>query len=256
MSKKDLFDDTTMTFGEHLEVLRIHLWKAIIGLVIGTTVGFFLSRPIIVAIQVPVVEALKHHFGQNVKPEGVIEKGFVDSVKDWWDTAFKKTSPAEEKAKEEKTVDPRMKITVGAREIATRLHEFSPASYPAPPENAEDATIEISFAHTPFAEYLSKELETQLYPRTDGVDEAFMVYLKVSLVVGVIISSPWVFYQIWLFVGAGLYPHERKYVYTYLPISIIPIGRPSLIPQGMLIAGCPDALNGAVLGTISKARWI
>ena len=27
-------------------------------------------------------------------------------------------------------------------------------------------------------------------------------------------------YQIWLFVAAGLYPHERKYVYIYLPMSI------------------------------------
>ena len=31
---KDLFDETTMTFGEHLEALRLHLFKAVIGLVI------------------------------------------------------------------------------------------------------------------------------------------------------------------------------------------------------------------------------
>ena len=28
------------------------------------------------------------------------------------------------------------------------------------------------------------------------------------------------FIQIWLFVAAGLYPHERKYVYVYLPFSL------------------------------------
>ena len=42
MSKKDLFDDTTMTFGEHLEALRYHLFRAIIGLVIGSVVAFLL----------------------------------------------------------------------------------------------------------------------------------------------------------------------------------------------------------------------
>ncbi len=31
---KDLFNETTMTFGEHLEALRMHLFKAIIGLVL------------------------------------------------------------------------------------------------------------------------------------------------------------------------------------------------------------------------------
>ena len=34
------------------------------------------------------------------------------------------------------------------------------------------------------------------------------------------LSAPWVFFQIWKFVAAGLYPHEQKYVYLYLPVSL------------------------------------
>ena len=34
------------------------------------------------------------------------------------------------------------------------------------------------------------------------------------------ISSPWVFYQIWAFVAAGLYRHERHYVMKFLPFSL------------------------------------
>jgi len=34
------------------------------------------------------------------------------------------------------------------------------------------------------------------------------------------LASPWIFYQIWAFVAAGLYQHERKYVHIYLPMSI------------------------------------
>ena len=47
-----------------------------------------------------------------------------------------------------------------------------------------------------------------------------MILVKAVLVLGLIISSPWVFFQIWNFVASGLYPHERKHVYTYLPFSL------------------------------------
>jgi sec-independent protein translocase protein TatC len=50
--------------------------------------------------------------------------------------------------------------------------------------------------------------------------ESFMIYLKAALVVGVILASPYIFYQIWTFVAAGLYHHERNYVYIFLPISL------------------------------------
>ncbi|MGI9516537.1 MAG: twin-arginine translocase subunit TatC, partial [Pirellulaceae bacterium] len=51
--------------------------------------------------------------------------------------------------------------------------------------------------------------------------EVFMVWIKAAIIVGLVISGPWCFYQIWLFVAAGLYPHEQKYIYWYLPISIL-----------------------------------
>ena len=34
------------------------------------------------------------------------------------------------------------------------------------------------------------------------------------------LASPWVFYQGWAFVAAGLYRHERHYVKKFLPISL------------------------------------
>jgi sec-independent protein translocase protein TatC len=42
----------------------------------------------------------------------------------------------------------------------------------------------------------------------------------VCLVTGLVMTSPWVFYQVWAFVAAGLYRHERHYVMKYLPISL------------------------------------
>jgi sec-independent protein translocase protein TatC len=52
------------------------------------------------------------------------------------------------------------------------------------------------------------------------IGEAFTTYIEVSLIVAAAFSSPWLLYQIWQFVAAGLYPRERKYVTKYLPLSI------------------------------------
>ena len=53
-----------------------------------------------------------------------------------------------------------------------------------------------------------------------AVTEGFMVYMTVALISAFALSSPWLLYQLWQFVAAGLYPHERKYVTKYLPLSI------------------------------------
>jgi len=54
-----------------------------------------------------------------------------------------------------------------------------------------------------------------------SVTTAFVTYLKIALAVGLIISAPWVFYQFWMFVSAGLYPNERKYVLVAVPFSAV-----------------------------------
>lgn len=46
--------------------------------------------------------------------------------------------------------------------------------------------------------------------------EAFFTYLKISLVAGVFLTSPYLFYQMWQFVAPGLYDEERKWL---VPIS-------------------------------------
>ena len=50
--------------------------------------------------------------------------------------------------------------------------------------------------------------------------ETITIFFMVCLVTGLVLVSPWVFYQGWAFVAAGLYRHERHYVTKYLPISL------------------------------------
>ena len=47
--------------------------------------------------------------------------------------------------------------------------------------------------------------------------EAFMLYIKIALIAGLLIASPAVFAQIWLFVAPGLYAHEKRLV---LPLIV------------------------------------
>jgi sec-independent protein translocase protein TatC len=50
--------------------------------------------------------------------------------------------------------------------------------------------------------------------------ETLTIFFMVCMVTGLVLSSPWVFYQIWAFIAAGLYRHERNYVKKYLPFSL------------------------------------
>jgi sec-independent protein translocase protein TatC len=67
-------------------------------------------------------------------------------------------------------------------------------------------------------ELQAKGLSTQIYYMEMG--EPFMIFIKISLICAACIASPWIVYQLWQFVAAGLYPKERKYITRYVPLSI------------------------------------
>jgi sec-independent protein translocase protein TatC len=46
--------------------------------------------------------------------------------------------------------------------------------------------------------------------------EPFNLYLEVGLVTGLFAASPFVFYQLWLFMAPGLYRDEKRYVLPFL----------------------------------------
>ncbi|MFI2616504.1 twin-arginine translocase subunit TatC [Streptomyces sp. NPDC018584] len=48
----------------------------------------------------------------------------------------------------------------------------------------------------------------------------FTTTVKVSLMVGIIISSPVWLYQLWAFVAPGLHKHERKYTYWFVAAAV------------------------------------
>lgn len=54
-----------------------------------------------------------------------------------------------------------------------------------------------------------------------SLPENFLFHLKVCFLIAVFISAPILLYQMWRFIGAGLYRHERAPVMRVMPLSMI-----------------------------------
>jgi sec-independent protein translocase protein TatC len=46
--------------------------------------------------------------------------------------------------------------------------------------------------------------------------EPFNLYLKIAALAGLFVASPFVLYQVWLFISPGLYRNEKKYVMPFM----------------------------------------
>ena len=74
----------------------------------------------------------------------------------------------------------------------------------------------IAFIEVPFTDVVGDEFRLQSLAPSD----ALISYIKINITAGLILSSPWVFYHLWMFIAAGLYPKERRYVTMAIPFSV------------------------------------
>jgi len=49
-----------------------------------------------------------------------------------------------------------------------------------------------------------------------GPAEAFLLKIKVALLAGIVLSTPLIFHQVWLFIAPGLHAHEKKYFIPFV----------------------------------------
>ncbi len=49
--------------------------------------------------------------------------------------------------------------------------------------------------------------------------EAFLLYIKIAALAGLILSSPVLLWQVWLFIAPGLYSHEKRYAIPFVFFS-------------------------------------
>jgi sec-independent protein translocase protein TatC len=54
-----------------------------------------------------------------------------------------------------------------------------------------------------------------------NLPDMFFVYLKTAFVAGLLLSSPFIFYQIWMFIAPGLYRREKRLVIPFIFFSTL-----------------------------------
>ena len=261
----DIFDNTRMSFGDHIEELRSRLIKALLGLAFCLVIGFILDgvgdymgqpsfgvgRPAMRVITEPVETQLRNFYSRrNASPAA--QQKLVDITH---------TSPAEAERIRQKIRDTggdysslsdgEKKAMLGADKPMPIIMPMEPLEQAfgikrVDPEQTEiEMTVRVYPAH--FSSYSDEGqgyLGTRRYLTTLSTQEAFMVYFKVSLLCGVLLSSPWIFYQMWAFFAAGLYPHERKHIHVYLPVSVGLFLVGAMLCQFVVLPGAVKALLG------------
>lgn len=226
----DLFSDTRMTFGEHIEDLRTHLIRAIKGFFIGFVLALIVAKWVLQFIAAPVerqLESFWNRYNQQQYQEirAKMEKGAfanlgairmpvrldLNQLRSALDLpAPKRDQPAIDLILSLEPLFEKMGIDdwIDPRKINSSHWVEINAQIADPLPFAADLVSLTDIVRPPKLSTLS-------------IQEAFVVWFLVAMATGFVLSSPWVFIQIWSFVAAGLYPQEKKLVNVYLPFSIL-----------------------------------
>lgn len=195
---EDPFGATRMSLGDHVEELRMRLWRALAGFCAALVLGFFLSPAVLGFIAAPVDRALAKFHQRRI--DRLIERLHAgDQV------LLDANQPRD------------VELLLPVRPLAEMLG--------LPQEKIKQEWTPLPVRIRPLDWALLTGEATRLVNHPPSlmsltVTEPVMVYFKVSAYCGIVLASPWIFYQLWLFVAAGLYPHEKHLVRVNLPLSI------------------------------------
>lgn len=266
-TKDDLFEKSTMTFGEHLDELRKALMKAGFCFAIGLGIGLFFAADVVAYIQDPLQAAIKtfvakqtlHNLGMDPDAEESATKlKWLEQRGVVYETVYViDTDSSVDAAQPNDEEKPSGEPVEGAAKTETAKAEVADSDPAEPPKATEDAKAsdlaepsdDAALSEDEGAEELSaldavpmledRDISpdvafdpTKLKPMTIWrpieaglssfqMEETFMIWLKAGIVIGIVAASPGIFYFIWQFIAAGLYTHERKYVYVYMPFSVL-----------------------------------
>ncbi len=203
-TKHDLFVEersmVTMNLGDHIEELRRHMFLALLGLFVGVLVTMIpplnLGRQVVRQMQEPAQRALADFNAKHTQ-----ERHAAAEVAGSY-TPVATRVPADAFARAVRQVFPDLP------EPTAKVRE---ARYVELPQEWKDSGLIAA-------------VESIVEPEDSlialGPMEPALIFFRVCLVTGLVLASPWVFYQIWAFIAAGLYRHERASVYRFLPYSI------------------------------------
>ena len=171
----------SMTFLEHLEELRSRLIKSLMSLAIAAFVCFFVSGELLDVMMRP------YYWGIGVERQPLLNlKDQLAPAMDW---CIEKVTNFEFFESEE--------IQSDLGEVPVDEEE---EAGPAPRVSEMD------------------EMERQLLKQKKrlvalSMLEVFMVRVKLSIVAGIFIAFPIIFFQAWKFIAPGLYRREKKFIF-------------------------------------------
>jgi sec-independent protein translocase protein TatC len=201
---QDLFAEEqtmpAMSFGEHIEELRGHLVLALLGLAVGVIITFIpplsLGWRVMHEMQDPAQRALDRFYNEQ---------------------AARRANAA---AAGHETQS--FHVDMDAAGFAAAVGKIFPELKPAPAESLKGQVVplELAFRRSEQILNIQNNIEKRNALIALGPLETMSIFFFVCIVTGLVIASPWVFWQIWQFIAAGLYRHERHYVMRFLPFSL------------------------------------
>jgi sec-independent protein translocase protein TatC len=199
-----LFDEersmVTMSFGDHIEDLRRHLIRALLGLFAGVIVTLIpplnLGRLVVQELQEPAQRTLAAFHARHAT-----ERAAAADVAGSY-TPIPARIPAQAFAHAIRQVFP---------DLPSRTSNSLERRYVELPQELRSSDLIVGVA--PILERPDSLIAL-------GPMEPAAIFFKACLVTGLVLSSPWAFYQVWAFVAAGLYRRERMFVYKFLPYSL------------------------------------
>ncbi|MCM2373878.1 twin-arginine translocase subunit TatC [Aporhodopirellula aestuarii] len=244
--KDDLFDNSTMTVGEHLEELRGALVKAIMWLAIGLAFGLLVANRVVRYVQEPLKEAIIQYNADRDLALLGISNTDDPATKRFHRFLTQNALVAELVYALPTPLSPSAAATLAAADagqVGDAEAEAPDGDVAAGKSKEDAATVAVEEAEKldgtrriDTADLISAigavpdpdaMVPTIQFRRSERgvsslkVEETFMIWVKAGLIVGAVLASPMIFYHLWSFVAAGLHSHERRYVYIYLPFSVV-----------------------------------
>jgi sec-independent protein translocase protein TatC len=236
-SEEDFFAGTSMTFGEHLEELRSALFKSVVFLLAGFLVGLLLANHVVRFIQTPLeraleryqiardIEILKGRYGPN-SVTGMDK--FIEKHRLGFSYIYVEHDELLRVAREAGGTLTFPQGNDRGNDLGLTHPVDGTSRNPEPTSVAVPSLEEVPddpgdlAPPSPESRMALARIWTPLKARLTSLSaqEAFMIWLKAGFITGLILASPAIFFFIWNFVASGLYPHERNYVYIYLPFSL------------------------------------
>jgi sec-independent protein translocase protein TatC len=206
-NKKDDLFDSTMSLGDHLEELRMRMIRALLGLGAACIICMAFGRSIIRFMEGPYDDATaKLLFNIDPELKFDLNKG---TITDGLRQAFRDNGLV---LSPDVIIKQKGYLFSGRRWL---INDGEDSRYSAKIEKVKVEDTEDKQEEDRINIYRLKPLQVI------AVAAGFISYIKIAMIAGLLISSPWVFYQLWMFVAAGLYSHEKRYVNIAAPFSAI-----------------------------------